>query len=193
MTKKRIDFSSEWKHEDTKLRETYFFPNGKIQLVDSFRDGKSIHWIAYDTLGAVTGGWTDPIVSAEPLIKKRHWLFVMCFLIISLIVFAIWKFINYRTVYYTSFTLSWLVFFTSFLEERIRNISEEVQFTIHTCQGWSILILLSLTFLFSLGNLLFKVSISKINSIAIMIIAGILALILYMGYMSALAGRGAVG
>jgi hypothetical protein len=114
-------------------------------------------------------------------------------LTISIIVFAIWRFINYKIVYYAVFLLLLLVSFTAFFQERISNLSEEQQFIINVSQGWSMLILLLLTFSFSIGNLIFRVNISKVNSIAIAIMAGLISLALYMGYISALAGQGAVG
>ena len=189
LTKKKIEFDQ----TGNKISETYYFNNGKVQLVDSFHFNKSFHWIAYDSLGTRSGEWEDPTVAAAPLEKKRNILFVICLLTISIIVFAIWRLINYKTAYYSVFSLSLLVSFTAFLQERISNLSEELQFTINVSQGWSILILLSLTFIFSVGNLIFRVNISKVNSIAIAVIAGLISLAVYMGYISALAGRGAVG
>jgi hypothetical protein len=79
------------------------------------------------------------------------------------------------------------------MENRITDLSEELQIKIHVVQRWSLLILLLLTFFLSIFNLMKPIGISKETSIAVLILTGLLSFILYVGYHSALAGRGAVG
>jgi hypothetical protein len=112
-TKKRIEFSRAGELE----KETYYYPNGRIEQENFYHDGVPYHLISFDQNGKTTSEWGDRAYVLEKWKKSGRWILwltIVCF--VGLTITAARK--NFENTFYTFLTLTLFVPFLIIMAEK---------------------------------------------------------------------------
>jgi hypothetical protein len=184
-TKKRTEFSAGGLIQ----KETWYYPDGRIEEESFYNDGESYYWISYDQYGKMTAEWGDRQNMQEKWRKRRRWILsitIVCFAGVTIA--AARK--NFENTFYISLILTLIVPFLIMITEKwLRTQEGNQNFE---------LIVASLIFLIP-GSLLILSLISFSKRIKIpwyMAILGMLvsvAFLLFFDMVANIAGAGILG
>jgi hypothetical protein len=184
-TKKRIEFS----RAGELTKETYYFPNGRIEQENLYQEGVPYYWISFDQHGNKTAEWGDPENSLVKWRKGRLWvlsLTIVCFA--GLTVAAARR--NYENTFYIFLTLSLFIPFLIMLLEKQRSLADGNR-NFHLILSSLIFLIPGSLFILSLISLSKRIKIPW--SISILAILISLVFLLFFAMVSNIAGAGILG